>query len=480
MTLAALIRELLNWRSLLDIALIAALLFFLYRTLIRLGTWKILAGIVIAVLVFIGAQTLELKGTEWIFGNLSHVAVIALIVIFQPELRKLFERAATIRGVRPPDVGEKLAAEIAEALFRIAHQRQGAIAVIPGREPLQEWLAGGHVLNAAPSIPLMLSIFDPNSPGHDGALVIRDGRFQRFGVRLPASQSDKLPAEFGTRHNAGMGLSERADALVIVVSEERGMVSTFLRGAQRQVANPDRLAEAICSHWKDSATAGLQWADRENRWLIAPQLAASLALAMVFWGALIVVQGEALEKVVTVPVEFTAPPPNLMLMGDKQKAMRLHLSGLRSDLEAMGPSQLNVKVDLSRAVPGKQAFVINRDNLRLPKDVRLLDVSPASLELSLVEIVQREVAVSPQLVGKLPAGMALQEIAVSPSRVVVHLPAEMGKDKAVELRTTPIYLDGIQESTRLFCKIIASPSIHPVDRRWPDVEVGITLKRIPK
>jgi DNA integrity scanning protein DisA with diadenylate cyclase activity len=148
------IKELLTWRAIADILLITAGLFFLYRTLLRLGTWAILTGILLATAVFFVANFLDLKGIEWIYSNLSHVALIALI----------------------------------------------------------------------------MSIFDPNSPGHDGALVVQNGLFAQFGVRLPISESQRLTEAFGTRHHAAMGLAEQTDALTLVVSEERGRISIFRNG----------------------------------------------------------------------------------------------------------------------------------------------------------------------------------------------------------------------------------------------------------
>jgi len=200
-------------------------LFFLYRTLLRLGTWKILAGILIALVVFATASLLDLRGIEWIYSNLSQVALIALIVIFQPELRKIFERAASLRRSEIGKGASDLTFMVSDAMFALAQQRRGAILVLPGKEPLGEWLSGGLALNADPSLPLIMSIFDPNSPGHDGAIIIENGKLTRFGVRLPVSKTDNLPVEFGTRHHAAMGLSEVSDALV-VVSEERGSIST--------------------------------------------------------------------------------------------------------------------------------------------------------------------------------------------------------------------------------------------------------------
>ena len=249
-----LIKGLTGWQAIIDILLISAGLFFLYRTLLRLGTWRIVAGIVIAMFIFLSAHILDLKGLEWIFGNLSQVAVIALIVIFQPELRKILERAASVRRSKIRDVGLELAHIIVDSLIKLAGQRRGAIVVLPGREPIKEWLSGGFKLDARPSIPLIMSIFDPNSMGHDGALILENDKFTRFGVRLPVSKSSKLPNEFGTRHHAAMGLVERSDALTLVVSEERGKISIFDKGKFRQVNKREEFVESIISHWKHTTS----------------------------------------------------------------------------------------------------------------------------------------------------------------------------------------------------------------------------------
>ena len=178
----------LSWRTLLDIALISTALFYLQRTLVRLGTWKIMAGIFLALIVFVGANLLSLRGIEWIYSNVSHVALIGLIVIFQPELRKVLERAvwAPPRGAQTSD--ERLPKLIADCLMTMAKDCCGALIVYPGREPIGEVTTGGFSLNAEPSYPLILSIFDPGSPGHDGAIIIQGERIARFGVRLPMSK----------------------------------------------------------------------------------------------------------------------------------------------------------------------------------------------------------------------------------------------------------------------------------------------------
>lgn len=217
----------------------------------------------VAMAVYLLASLLDLKGIVWIFGNLSPVAVIALIVIFQPELRKLFEQAASVRGSKQIQPSESLIGILVDAHWNLAEKRQGAIVVLRGKEPMQEWLSGGITLDAKPSIPLIMSIFDSNSPGHDGALIVENGKLTRFGVRLPISQSARLPEEYGTRHHAGMGLAERSDALVIVVSEERGKISVFKDGKMTIIPDRQGLFDAINRHIKE--TASFPVADKKEK-----------------------------------------------------------------------------------------------------------------------------------------------------------------------------------------------------------------------
>ncbi len=337
MEISALIKGMIGWKAVVDIVLIAAGLFFLYHTLLRLGTWRIVAGIALAAFLFLIAHLADLKGLEWIFGNFSQVAVVALVVIFQPELRKIFERAASVRRSKTRDAGTELPQMIVDCLVKLATQRRGAIVVFPGKEPIQEWLAGGFKLDARPSMPLIMSIFDPNSPGHDGALIIENGKFTRFGVRLPVSQSSKLPDELGTRHHAAMGLTEKSDALAIVVSEERGKISIFDKGKFRQVDDPEKLVKTILSQWKQASSYFFELPEGRKRRLVFSQMLVSLTLAVFFWSSLMLVQGEMLEKIVTVPVEYTTSPENLILVGDKQQEVRLHLAGSKSDLASILP-----------------------------------------------------------------------------------------------------------------------------------------------
>ncbi len=473
------IREMVTWRAVLDIFLITVGLFFLYRTLLRLGTWKIVSGILLAMAVFLGAFFLDLKGIEWIYSNVSNVIVIALVVIFQPELRKIFERAASLRRTEIIRTEGDLPKLIGDVVFALARQKRGAILVLPGKEPVREWVSGGYSLNADPSFPLIMSIFDPNSPGHDGALIIRDGQLTRFGARLPVSQSSKLSEEFGTRHHAGMGLSEVSDAFVLVVSEERGIVTVFHQGQATQVRRPEEVAGRILSHWQNTAAYPFKISTWRRQWHVTSQVAASLLVAVIFWTALAIARGQVLERVFTVPVEYSGTPANLALVGDKSTEVKLHLAGNQTDLDSLNADMLRVKIDLARALPGSQTFAVTADNIKLPRGVHLLDATPSILPLILAAIIERELPIKPQLVGRLPGGLKLQSLEVIPQKVKAFLPVEEGQ-KDITITTTPIYLETIKDDTSLMCKIIAPTNVQPVDKRWPDVEVTIRVSAAKK
>lgn len=470
--------QILAWRSILDILLIAAGLFFLYRTVIRLGTWKIVAGILLAAVFFVVASYIDLRGIEWIYRNVSHVAVISIVILFQPELRKLFERAALMKRSRAVRYDEQFSRIIAESMWELALKRVGAIIVIPGREEIGEWLNGGYPLNALPSVPLILSIFDPNSPGHDGALVVQNDKFSMFGVRLPVSHSGRLGEDYGTRHQASMGLSEKADALVITVSEERGRVSLFHNGVMRVMAGPDDIVNSICSHCGEAGLFQPAIPAKKISRAMALEILGSLAVTLVLWTALISSQGEMLEKSITVPVEYTATAEDVVMTGEKANEVRLQLSGSKADLDAVASSALSVKIDLSKAVEGKQTVLISSNNIRLPKGVNLLDVAPSKVDITISKRIRKDVEITPQLVGKLPEGIAFVSVEVSPRTLAALLPSDDSGDTLKSVTTTPVYLEGIRDDTKLFCKIIAPPSIQPVEKRWPDVEVIITVKRL--
>jgi len=464
-----------GWKAALDIFLIATLIFFIYRTFRGLGTWRVLLGILTAVTIFVIASLLDLEGMSWVYSNLSQVAVLGIIIIFQPEIRKVFEKTVSLKRNRGSHRGSELSMLISNAVFALSQQKRGAILVFPGKEPVKQWLSGGFSINAEPSFPLIMSIFDPNSPGHDGALIIQDGRFTWFGTRLPNSKSGRLPTEFGTRHHAAMGLSEVTDAFVIMVSEEKGLVKTFFRGRMDRAGDKTNLYSKIESHGEKTSSYIPKVSLKQHKWELTLEICLSAILASIFWAFLATSHAQIFEKNLAVPIEYTSIPQNLVLVGNKTTQINLHLAGPKADLDAFTASRSNIKIDLSKAMAGKQTLAVNEESIQLPKRVKILTIEPSGLSVSLEEILTKKLIIKPQLIGKLPTGLGLVSVDVSPMMVQVLSPTGAGKRGEISLITTPIYLEGIKEDTTLFCQIIAPPHIQPADKRWPDVQVQIKV-----
>ena len=239
-----------GFKDLIDILLVAAILYESYRLLRRTGAanlfWGILAFIVIWFLVSFVFQ-LDLTGA--LFDRIISVGAIALIVIFQEEIRMFFYRVGArfsslqlFKRSNPEDeaASKQQILEITQACRHMASTKTGALIVLAGEGSLKEVVDTGERLDAQVSARLIENIFFKNTPLHDGALVIRNGRMLAAACILPVSKDQTIPQHYGLRHRAALGLTEKSDATCIVVSEETGRISVTQEGTIREVT-PDEL-----------------------------------------------------------------------------------------------------------------------------------------------------------------------------------------------------------------------------------------------
>ncbi|MBI5624785.1 MAG: DNA integrity scanning protein DisA nucleotide-binding domain protein [Elusimicrobia bacterium] len=215
---------------------------FVYGTLIwfkRAKTAFVAMGLLVLAAVYVFARAAGLYLTTWILQGFFAVLIIAIIVIFQEEIRAMFERLAvwSLSGRRQDEVHPKVVTMIVRSVGDFARDRIGALIVLKGKDPLDRHTEGGWELNGELSEALLESIFDSHSLGHDGAVLIEEGRVTKFGVHLPLSKEFGKIAHLGTRHTAALGLSELSDALCIVVSEEKGTISIARGGELRKAAD---------------------------------------------------------------------------------------------------------------------------------------------------------------------------------------------------------------------------------------------------
>jgi diadenylate cyclase len=371
--------------DLIDILIVASLIWFVIAWFRTSQARLALMGLAALGVLFGLARGLELQLTTSLLQGFFAVLAVMLVVVFQEDLRRLFEGIA-VWGLRrgaphpPPDVERALV----RALFQLAQAKVGALVILPGREPLDRHLDGGIHLDGRLSEQLILSLFDPQTPGHDGGVLVHGTRVSRFGVHLPLSTDWDRLGGGGTRHAAALGLAERCDAMCLVVSEERGEVSIAQDGEIQGVATAEDLALALkrfIGHSTRSAgPSGLEdlvgrlragW--REG--LVALGLATSVWYVAVPGGAV-----ETMER--RVPVKVENLPEGFELVAVEPADVAIRLEGPRRDLYMAGSDDLFVRVDALLVQLGRRTFALELDQIESPEGIHALSVEPAKVKIS--------------------------------------------------------------------------------------------------
>jgi len=234
-----------------DILIVSVFFYFILILFKESSSRFIFGGVLVLVLIYLGALIFNLRLTSLIFSTFFSVFLIALIVIFRDEIRRFFKFIfigwTSQKGYLSPS--EKISQEIVETVNYLKKKKFGALIVFRGKEPLADFCRGGFLLNGEISKEVLESIFDPHTPGHDGAVIIEGNKIFKFAVQLPLSENFEMTKEFGTRHAAAVGLAERTDAFIIVVSEEKGTISIAQKGILKTVSDINELTRMISQFW---------------------------------------------------------------------------------------------------------------------------------------------------------------------------------------------------------------------------------------
>ncbi len=218
------------WKPILEIAVFWFAYYLLLVYIKDSGMVQALKGLVFLAVLFFVAQFFEFKTIRWVLSHLFQISIIGFLIIFQPELRRGLTRIGQSPLFKLFLKEERLVDEIIKAVMTMSKNKIGALIAIEREVGLKSYMESGIALDGVLTSELLLTSFMPNTPFHDGAAIIQGGRVMAVGCLFPLSQSQKLSKTLGTRHRAGLGLSEETDALVIVVSEETGVISLMSQG----------------------------------------------------------------------------------------------------------------------------------------------------------------------------------------------------------------------------------------------------------
>lgn len=408
----------------LDVLVVSIIAYGTVRWFRQSRSRLVMSGLATLVLLYFAARLLEMHLTLALFQAGITVAAVTLVVIFQDEIKRGFERVALASRFRPATVqrnSDTLAEIVAETAARFARDQTGALIVFRGREPLERHLTGGVRLDGRVSEPLLYSIFDTSSPGHDGALVIEDGLASLFGVHLPLSAEIKGDERFGTRHTAALGLSERCDALVVVVSEERGVVSVAQNGKLTEVSASAELARIIRAFQQrvspDVDAGGVRRWFSHNFGLKL----VSVAVALAAWLITLGYRSETAVRTISVPIVFRDVPNGWVIKNVNPLEVRVSLSGPQRKLEALGDN-VAVSVTPGKLAPGTLRTQLSSHDVTLPAGVQVRDIQPSSVQFNAERSVTALVPVDADTRGQPAAGYVLRSVEVEPEKVRVVLP----------------------------------------------------------
>lgn len=431
-----------------DVVVVAVLIYFVIVWFRRARSRFVIGGFAALGVVYVVARLLDMYLTLLIFQALVTVALVAVVVIFQEDIRRGFERIAIRGSLSFEDKGRAGARYIdvvVDAISQLANRRIGALVVFRGKEPLERHVTGGVPLDGRISEPLLCSIFDPHSPGHDGAAIIDRGLIRFFGVHLPLST--RAPAHVGTRHAAALGLSERSDALVVAVSEERGTIS-LATGGELSVVGPAELKSAL-----EKFLRGISPEQPVPLWrrLLVENLGTkllSLALAVTAWLLLFGPQSETVARTFDVPVAYRDVPDAFIVDEPQPREVRITLSGPSRAFDMLDPGELGVSLNVADLRAGTQRIEVAEPEIEHPRELSVSRVEPRSVTVVAQPTRERELAVKPALLGSLPPRLRLVAVRTDPESVPAAVQqSELGK--VTHLLTEPVDLSRIEETTTL-------------------------------
>jgi len=217
------------WRPLIEILFIWVLIYTVIRFFQGTRAMQVLLGLVILVVIFLAAKFFELNSIIWVLSKVFAVGVVAFLIIFQPEMRRVLARIGTTMSSGFLSKGGAID-EVIRACDHMARHRTGALIALERDVGLKSYIESGMMIDAKVSAELLLSLFDPHTPTHDGAVILSGDRIASCGSLFPLTQMTDLPPSVGTRHRAAIGLTEENDAVCVVVSEETGSISVSVFG----------------------------------------------------------------------------------------------------------------------------------------------------------------------------------------------------------------------------------------------------------
>jgi uncharacterized protein (TIGR00159 family) len=374
---------LVRWQSAVDFVVLTAALYILLRWAQQARALRVALVVVGLHAAAVVARHFDLALTSWVLEGAAILTIVMLVLVFQAELRRFFMRVDSVLNWRrqaASNLAETCQA-ISEAAFRLAAGSVGALIAIVRRNAVGELISDGIALDAEISPQILEAIFQKTSPVHDGAVIVHGDRLVKAGAVLPLTDRASVPTYYGTRHRAAMGLSERCDALVVVVSEERGEVTLMESRRLVRLDDAPKLAvmlERLCARPAATLSARV----RQSLFSNASVKFAALGLAAAIWSTSFLATGTTV-RMVSVPVEFVGVPSGLDISTPSDR-LEVQVRGSAWLMDSVSLTQVVAHFNMRGARAGPLEIPVGSGNLELPPGIVMERVSPSRIAVRLV------------------------------------------------------------------------------------------------
>jgi diadenylate cyclase len=379
-----------QWRGAVDFLMLAAALYVVLRWANQARALRFALSIVALHLGALLARHFDLIVTSWVLEGSAVIIAVLLVVVFQSELRRAFTRLDSALRLWPrhrntPSQANRV---LAQAAFALATIPAGALIVVLRRDSVGELVSSGVRLGAEIAPGILEAVFQKASPLHDGAILIEGDRITHANVVLPLTQRDDVPAVYGTRHRAAMGLAERCDALVVAVSEERGEV-TMMEGRRiRPVKDAEELAQLLRE--REAPPESSLAARLRGVFLSQPGLKLSaLALAILIWAISFLLAGITV-RTVSVPIEFDDVPAGWGISRQSATTLEAQLRGRAWVMASVDLGNLVAHFSLKNARQGVQVLHVGGAALDLPLGITAEQVRPREVTVRLTPLSSKQ------------------------------------------------------------------------------------------
>jgi uncharacterized protein (TIGR00159 family) len=466
-------------QDILDIVIIAVMIFALLTWFKTRASRFVLIGIILLGVIYVAARFFQLYLTTIVLQGFFAILLFVLVVIFQEDLRGFFERLAMLGDIRkiikPLSALEGTAEIIAQAAVNLAKKNIGALIVLQGDDPLDRHINGGIPVDGIVSEPLLASIFDPHSIGHDGAVIINRDRLAMFGCHLPLSINTAKYGSLGLRHTAALGIAERSDALCIVVSEERGTISLAQQEELSGVKNAAALHEALERFYirhapVEKSSIPMSWLKENTREKII-----AIALACILWVAF-GYQRDILRRDFIIPIDYKNIPLNWKIDEPQTSEVKVILQGPAQAFQLFDERSLKLSLDLSELAEKKREFTLAKDMLNAPSNLSVTEIAPARIRVYASKLLSYTLPVNVVTVNSLPGDLSLQKITITPSTAKVLIDSGL-RPGQVRIETAAIDLQKITKTTSVNLNIIPPVGVSFPDGKVPSINALIKVKK---